>query len=99
MEEKIVYSVKHMRKTAFFVFLFLVAMLLLGAVKVTAGLAERNNSRTNEVEKWTETLLKLSAEVPAENVAEWKELAMKDPQLMIMANTSSFRHQALSNGN
>ncbi|HBC87713.1 MAG TPA: hypothetical protein DCZ94_12210 [Lentisphaeria bacterium] len=90
MEEAIVHSVKYRRKTAFFVFLFLVAMLLLGAVKVTAGLSERKSSRTSEMEKWTETVLRLSSEVPAENAVEWKELALKDPQLMLIANTSSF---------
>ncbi|HCE46521.1 MAG TPA: hypothetical protein DET40_23495 [Lentisphaeria bacterium] len=90
MEEAIVYSVKNRSKATLFVFLFLLSVLLLGALKVTAGLSERKISSTNEKEMWTEAVLKLSSEVPVENSAEWKELAMKDPQLMLMVNTSSF---------
>ncbi len=90
MEEVIVRSVRNRGRTALFVFLFLLSVLLLGAAKVTAGLSERNVNRSSEKEKWTETVLRLSAEVPVENSAEWKDLAMKDPQLMLIANTSSF---------
>ena len=90
MEEAIVYSVRSRGRTALLVFLFLLSVLLLGTIKVTAGLSERNVSRTSEKEKWTETVLRLSLEVPSENSAEWKDLAIKDPQLMLMANTSSF---------
>ncbi|MFZ2658097.1 MAG: hypothetical protein WAX69_24405 [Victivallales bacterium] len=90
MEEAIVYSVKNRSKATLFVFLFLLSVLFLGALKVTAGLSERKTSSTSEKEIWTETVLRLSGEVPVENSVEWKELAMKDPQLMLMVNTSSF---------
>ena len=97
MEDAIVYSVRYRRKMALFVFLFIVSLLLFGAVKVTAGLSERKISRTAEKEIWTETVMRLVAEVPAENGAEWRELALRDPQLLLMANTSSFCFNDSSN--
>jgi len=90
MEEAIVYSVKNRSKASLLVFLFLLSILFLGALKVTAGLSERKISSASEKEIWTETVLKLSGEVPVENNAEWKELAVKDPQLMLLVNTSCF---------
>ncbi len=97
MEDAIVYSVRYRRKMTLFVFLFLVSLLLFGAVKVTAGLSERKISRSAEKEIWTETVMRLVSEVPAENGAEWKELALRDPQLLLMANTSSFCFNDSSN--
>ena len=97
MEDAIVYSVRYRRKMTLFVFLFLVSLLLFGAVKVTAGLSERKVSRTVEKEIWTETVMRLVSEVPVEDGAEWRELALRDPQLLLMANTSSFCFNDSSN--
>jgi hypothetical protein len=41
--------------------------------------------------------MRLASEVPVENSAEWKELALRDPQLLLMANTSSFCFNDSSN--
>lgn len=87
MKKLMVFSRGHRRHLLISVFLVLLSLLLVGAVKVTAGFTERRNNCEIERERINSLLSSISREIPVEFTQEWGKNAQNDPYFYMFVNT------------